>query len=188
MKASKKKKRKMRAGGGHAKGSAFERKMARDISKWWYGNEGYLWRRPGPGTRFFKKDKHRHSGDIVPSVDRRLPREFPLHIELKCYAKKRLKLDMLLWPKRNPIQKIWNKTVDECRKDLFPMLLLKANNTPVVCVMRVKDIERLIDDHTGGLDGVMPDIISEFVVYHINDIDILYIFPFSYLRDLRIIE
>jgi len=180
----KKKRRKMKPGGGAKKGSAFERKMAGVLSKWWYGETGYLWRRPGPGTRFFKKDKHRHSGDIVPSVDRRAPKEFPFHAELKCFSKARLKLDMLLWPDRNPIKKIWTKALEERRAGLMPMLILKANNTPIICVMRRTDLKILVNK--SGFDDV-KDVVTNHVQYDDIDMDwVVYVFPFDDLLKLKV--
>jgi hypothetical protein len=127
----------VRKGGGHAKGSSFERKMARELSSWWYGRDDCLWRRPGNEVRSNRPSLH--TGDIVPDRDVVLSKEWPYHVELKCWAKKRLKLDMLLWPDRSPIRKIWKKAIEERRKDLIPMLILKANNVPPICVMRRKD-------------------------------------------------
>ena len=143
MKKTKKKRRPMRKGGGAAKGGAFERKIARSLSTWWYGEEGYLWRRPGSGFR--ARQPMRHTGDIVPVADVPLPDPWPFHIEAKCWAKKRLKLDMLLWPTKNPIRRIWVKAVNERRKDLVPMLILKANLVDPVAVMRETDADRLVN-------------------------------------------
>jgi hypothetical protein len=139
---TKKKKRKMRPGGGAKKGGSYERKLARSLSAWWYGDPGYLWRRPGSGHRV--NMPHRHTGDIVPMSDLPAPDRWPFHVEAKCYAKKRLKLDMALWPKRNPIGRIWRKAVAEKRKGLVPLLILKANNTDPVAVMRPKDVCHLL--------------------------------------------
>lgn len=133
----------MRKGGGAAKGGAFERKLARALSTWWYGDPNYLWRRPGSGHRV--NMPHRHTGDIVPIADRPPPDKWPFHIEAKCYAKKRLRLDFLLWPRQNPIRKIWIKAVNERRKDLVPLLILKANLMPTVAVMREDDGDELME-------------------------------------------
>lgn len=174
----------MRPGGGSKKGSAFERKMAGTLSKWWFGEEGYLWRRPGPGTRFFKKDKHRHSGDIVPSVDRKLPYDFPFHAELKCYSKQRLKLDKLLWPNLNPIKDIWTKAIKEKRAGLIPMLILKANLIPIVCVMRRADLKSLICHN--GFDSV-KDLVPNYISYdYMDDSYVVYVFPFDDLMKLKV--
>jgi hypothetical protein len=116
------------------KGSSFERSTARQLSTMLYGEEGYLWRRPGPGTRFFKDHPHRHTGDIVPVADRELPKPFPFHVETKFYARSRMKLDLLLWPERMPVESVWWKAIGERREGLHVMLLLKANRVGTVCV------------------------------------------------------
>lgn len=137
----------MRPGGGSKKGGAYERKLARALSTWWYGDKNRLWRRPGSGYRSAMPD--RHTGDIVPIADHvsgsgGAVGSWPFHVEAKCYAKSRLKLNNLLWPKRNPIRKIWKKALAERRKDLVPLLILKCNNTDPVAVMYDRDLRWLI--------------------------------------------
>lgn len=134
----------MRPGGGAAKGGSYERKLARALSLWWYSDPNYLWRRPGSGHR--SNMPGRHTGDIVPIADSgSLPHTWPFHVEAKSYSKARLKLGCLLWPKRNPIQKIWRKAIAEKRKDLVPLLILKSNNTDPVAVMRLYEADMLLE-------------------------------------------
>ena len=156
-----KKKRRMRPGGGAAKGGAYERKLARDLSAWWYaGDANYLWRRPGSGYR--ARMPNRHTGDIVPMADVIPPDKWPFHIEAKCYAKSRLKLDNILWPDRNPIRKIWVKAFNERRKDLVPLLILKANRTDPVGVMRESDGDDLME--CLGIESSFLSWLSSYVV------------------------
>ena len=124
----------MKAGGGARKGGAFERKCARMLSSWYYNSPEYLWRRSGNGN-IKSIGGRRHTGDIVPLADSPLPSPFPFHIQLKHLRKKDLKLDKLLTSKNHPIVKIWNKEYEEKRSDLKLMLLVRANNTPIMVVV-----------------------------------------------------
>ncbi len=60
----------MRRGGGHSKGSAFEREIARRLSVWWTGgvHDDIFWRTPGSGARATVRGKAgrntREEGDL----------------------------------------------------------------------------------------------------------------------------
>lgn len=181
----KKPKRKMRKGGGAAKGGAFERKIARSLSTWWYGEEGYLWRRPGSGYR--ARQPMRHTGDIVPVADVPLPDPWPFHIEAKCWAKKRLKLDLLLWPAKNPVRRIWVKAVNERRKDLVPMLILKANLIDPVAVMREADANRVLEcvaSASGFGSKPIMSCLDSYVRMNNGVKQPIIMFPLKFLQDI----
>ena len=175
-KMKKRKKRKMRPGGGAAKGGKYERTLARSLSKWWYGEEGFLWRRPGSGHR--ANMPHRHTGDIVPMYDKPAPDRWPFHVEAKCYSRTRLKLDKLLWPERNPIRRIWRKAVAERRKGLVPLLILKANNTDPVAVMREKDADTLMGCLGIDCDSSVRVHLSNYVISDVKNFRVI-IFPWN---------
>lgn len=121
----------MKKGGGHAKGTAAERKVAVMLSKWWYGQKGYLWRRPGNEVRRYEKNPH--SGDIVPTAEGTMQHNveghrWPFHVEVKSWGKGKLKVYHLLDKQSMaPIIKIWNKASIKKRKDLKVMLVLREN-------------------------------------------------------------
>ncbi len=121
----------MKKGGGHGKGTAAERKVAVMLSKWWYGQKGFLWRRPGNEVRRYEKNPH--SGDIVPTAAGIMQHnveghQWPFHVEVKSWGKGKLKLWNLLDKQdRAPIIKIWNKATRKKRKDLKVMLVLREN-------------------------------------------------------------
>lgn len=172
----------MRPGGGASKGGAYERTLARQLSMWWFGDEGYLWRRPGPGSRFFNQN-YRHTGDIVPVADRKFPaeKEWIFHIEAKCWSKNRLKLDSLLWPKKSPIIKIWRKVLEERRSDLIAVLILKANRTDPVCVTSSLTVETLGLSLSSYATMKTPEKSFKFVLPY----DLI-VFPLSDLLKLKV--
>lgn len=117
----------MKKGGGHAKGSAAERKVAVMLSIWWYGKKGYLWRRPGSEVR--KYEKNPHSGDIVPTLASH--GQYPkwmFHVEVKSWKRGKLKIYHILdKTHQSPVLRIWKKAERKKRKDLKSMLVLREN-------------------------------------------------------------
>ena len=104
------------------------------LSVWWYGEKGYLWRRPGSEVRNYEKNAH--SGDIVPTLAalivsgerRKQLIAWPFHVEVKSWGAGKLKLYHLLDKQSMaPIIKIWNKATRKKRKDLKVMLVLREN-------------------------------------------------------------
>ena len=122
----------MRKGGGSRKGSSFERKMARELSQWWYGRPDLLWRRSGNEVRI--KQPKLHTGDVVPLGNEPLPSPWIFHVQLKHW-----KAGAFNWPVllsdyyRSPVRDIWVEVLRAKRKDLLPVLLTKENNRPVLC-------------------------------------------------------
>jgi len=139
----------MKRGGGAHKGGGFERKMARDLSTWWFNDPGYLWRRPGPGTRFFKNQPHRHTGDILPQADRRLPYAFPFHVECK-FVKNLDIIKLITDPNKSFINKTWVKAREEARNDLDVMLLVKQNHHKELIFLYRQTYVKLGLDHEGS--------------------------------------
>jgi hypothetical protein len=179
----------MRPGGGAHKGGAYERKLARALSTWWYGDPNYLWRRPGSGHR--SNMPGRHTGDIVPIADSgSLPSPWIFHVEAKCFSKKRLKLATILWPKRNPIRKIWHKALSEKRADLVPLLILKSNNTDPVAVMKETDAAILLNQlkkeyRNMPTYSVLPHAFDTYVSIEDPGSDRLILFPWLEIQNLR---
>jgi hypothetical protein len=125
----------------------------------------------------------RHTGDIVPVADVPLPDPWPFHIEAKCWAKKRLKLDLLLWPSKNPVRRIWVKAVNERRKDLVPMLILKANLIEPVAVMREADANRVWECLKGRLLSVTDSLDSYVRLNNVVKHPVI-MFPLKFLQDI----
>jgi hypothetical protein len=116
--------------------------MAKELSQWWFGRSDLLWRRPGNEVRSNRPQLH--TGDIIPDRDAGVEVNWPFHVELKSWSRKAMKLDLMFWPSRSPIKKIWDKVLKTRRRGLVPMLLLKANNIPTICVMRRSDLTSLV--------------------------------------------
>ena len=134
----------MKPGGGARKGSSFERRCARDLSRWWFGsdNECYLWRRPGSG-RIKSLGPTRHTGDIVPAVDSKpLPYPWPFHFELKSVKDLNL-IRLITEPEKSFIKKVWDKAEAERRADLDVILLVKQNFQPELVFMATETYTKL---------------------------------------------
>lgn len=143
----------MKPGGGSKKGSAFERKCARDLSTWWYGNgECRLWRRPGSGL-IKSLGINRHTGDIVPALNATPPPcPWPFHCELKHYSDIGLHR-LITEPDKSFIKKVWIKANEEKRNDLSVILLLKENRKPELIFMEIETYTRL------GLDAQEAQVV-----------------------------
>ncbi len=145
----------MRPGGGHAKGSAAEREVAVMLSKWWYGDKGYLWRRPGSEVRRYEKNPH--SGDIVPTAEGIMQHNvegyrWPFHVEVKSWKRGKLKIyNILDKPTMSPVHRIWRKAERKKRKDLKTMLVLREN-THDWLVFMYRDVWQLYF----GVDAASP--------------------------------
>ena len=122
----------MRLGGGSRKGSSFERKMARELSQWWYGRPDLLWRRSGNEVRV--KQPGLHTGDVVPLGNEPLPYPWIFHVQLKHWKAGAFNWHALFSNYyKSPVRIIWDKALAARRKDLLPLLLFKENNRPLLC-------------------------------------------------------
>lgn len=135
----------MRPGGSHAKGFGHERQMARELSLWWYGEEGYLWRRSGNEARKYEKDAH--TGDIVPTGSNPDPKGWIFHCELKFWKRGAFKLfNLIVDPDTCPVPKIWAKLMNDkkARPDLIPLLIIKENRQKdMICFFRLNDLDQV---------------------------------------------
>lgn len=136
----------MKPGRGAAKGSGFERKMARELSQWFYGAPNYLWRRPGSG---YIKIHYRHTGDIIPLGDKPVPWPWPFHVELKFYKDLDL-IKLITDADKSFIKKTWFKATKEARQDLDVILLVKENRHKELVFMRVSTYVKLGLDRSGS--------------------------------------
>ena len=151
----------MKPGSGSRKGGKFERWLARELSMWWFGSEGFLWRRPGSG--YIKSiGPGRATGDIIPVADRPSPCQWPIHVQAKHWRPSALKFGRLLFmpSEDHPISRIWDKEYKEKRTDLFLMLILKTNRMPVMCVVEQCYLTGFPLDKWAGLETIYGSILT----------------------------
>jgi hypothetical protein len=124
----------MKAGGGHAKGSSFERKIAGLLDIWWKVLPKTFWRSEGSGAQ-------QQPGDIVPRIKpgQSQPR-FPFVIECKHYKTANPLSFFLVSKKRRGILiKWWEQSVRE-QKDarklgyslVLKLVIFRINNLPIL--------------------------------------------------------
>lgn len=122
----------MRLGGGSRKGSSFERKMARELSQWWYGRPDLLWRRSGNEVRV--KQPTLHTGDVVPLGNEPLPYLWIFHVQLKHWKAGAFNWHTMLSDYyKSRVRAIWVEALKARRKDLVSLLIVKENNRPLLC-------------------------------------------------------
>ena len=84
----------------------------------------------------------RHTGDIVPIADSKLPKPWPFHVQVKHWSRSHVKLDTLFTCNNcHPIASVWTKEDEERRRDLKLMLLIKIDRVGLLCFMRSVDME-----------------------------------------------
>ena len=127
----------MKKGGGRAKGSGFEREVARSVIKTFkkFGiRKADCYRTPLSGGHRAAREKD--PGDLV--ISEKLVKYFPFSVE--CKAWKRIEL-FPLWLPFKKHKKAWKfkQWIDQacaaCTKDRHPLLVFKANNFPVMCAL-----------------------------------------------------
>lgn len=131
-------KRKMRAGGGHAKGAQFERQVCKELSLWITQGEreDIFWRSAmsgGKATRMKAAGKTAASmaGDIIAtdSIGERLLKDFM--VECKFY--KNLNLNGLLLGLESGINGFWKVALREAKAHgKIPLLIAKQNQFPIM--------------------------------------------------------
>ena len=124
----------MRTGGGKAKGSAFERSVCIDLSKWVSGGNARIdlfWRSALSGGRAtVKRGTVRQAGDITAVA----PEGHVLtdNFYLECKHLKNISLDGLIKGKGALIN-IWATTVMEALKyNRVPILIFRQNHWPTI--------------------------------------------------------
>lgn len=118
---------------GHGKGSAFERKIAKEIVKA-YSKFGITqkdcWRSTLSGGH------PRAAGDL--EISERLGKIFPFCLEMKHHKKIRFENFLLIHPSK---EKRWiTQTLDgaEKAKGMIPVLVMRANNCPIYAMIGLK--------------------------------------------------
>lgn len=125
---------------GKNKGNAFERKMAKYLSKWWTDNrdDSVFWRSASSGawaTHLKLKgiNVKEQSGDlsVVQDIECAFIKEF--YIELKHY--KKFELRKLLQTQKDTLYKFWVTTCEEAESfSQYPLLIFKTNHIPEMVI------------------------------------------------------
>ncbi len=131
----------MRSGGGKSKGSAFERLIARELSNWLTQNKDDKqlirsvlsggWERSKTGAEGW-----RHAGDLAPNGPYGEAFRKVVAIECKHYREVNL---WALWhdtDSKAPLWQWWGQAKDDATKGkVLPMLIFKANNSPIMVML-----------------------------------------------------
>jgi hypothetical protein len=140
MIAMKKPRRKMRKGGGRAKGNSFERVVAKIVVATFKDHgitEEDCYRTPSSGGHRYAKKQD--PGDLV--ISQKLRALFPFHVECKFYRE--IPLHQFFdgqknWNKSWIVKKWLLQVTKEASEELTPMLVFKANDREIlVCLPAV---------------------------------------------------
>lgn len=123
------------------KGSAFERKVCVDLSRWVTegAREDVFWRSAMSGGRatvgYRKgKDLRRQAGDICAVAPEGHELTDKFYIECKFY--RNLRLEQFVVKHSGMLMNFWRMCVREAKKhDRIPMLIAKQNNTPTLLIL-----------------------------------------------------
>jgi hypothetical protein len=126
----------VRKGGGGPKGSAFERRIAKQLSLWLYGSDDLLWRVGGSGGRAARARGSRlYAGDIVPSG---LPLPYPFILFVECKHYRNVDFHCLFTPpkSKNNLVAWWRKARNQAPShQRLILLIVKQNSKPTLVVM-----------------------------------------------------
>lgn len=127
----------MRRGGGHSKGSAFERWVCKRLSAWHGGPDDLFWRTAGSGSRQ-TRGKHRiHQAGDVGALSPKV-KWFTDAFLLECKSYRKLDWSGLIFRDTGNILDFWYKLRKSCedfKPPRWPMLIAKENRVaPVVCL------------------------------------------------------
>ena len=155
----------MKRGAGKAKGSAFERAVAKDLSLWLTGgNDGKQlirsvlsggWRAGQAGSG----EGWRQVGDLAPNGP--VGEQFRQRFAVEC--KHRRDIDLYgLWTRQDAILEWWAKLKEEIATvaaqtnttPVIPMLVFRANGRPIMCGVPSKTAEWLRMNHTATFKWV----------------------------------
>lgn len=128
----------MKAGAGKRKGSGFERRIAREFSKWVTGQmkPEIFWRTPDSGAKSTSDrkrgvDSRVMHGDIMASNEEGL--FFTDHFFIECKDYRDWSITKILeYRFESKVLRWWKKAMKEAREvDKTPLLLFKRRNSPV---------------------------------------------------------
>lgn len=151
----------MKRGRGKAKGSAFERKIAKELSLWLTrGKDDKQLIRSvlsGGWKGAREKDGWRQVGDLAPNGP--LGEKFRKKFAIECKHRKQINL-LTLWQrsiKGDLLPTWWRKLVKDSKAaGVTPMLIFRSNGFPVLVILPTKYARRAVDlarnAHIGWLD------------------------------------
>ena len=177
--------RKRKPGMGGAKGAAFERAIAKQLSLWISGgkSQDLLWRSAGSGGRSTMRRKQTgkgieyHASDIAPLHPDAAPFCDVFTLECKCYTSIELRQVVYDWGK-STIAKWWAQAQrDAASVKRIPLMVVKENLKPALLVMPVTSLN-LLHSMKGGLVYV-----SAGRVYIVGLDDMLLDVSFQQFRD-----
>lgn len=152
VKAMKAPKKKMRPGGGKAKGSAFEAKVAKMLSAALPIN---FIKSPGSGARIGGKNfatigqmmgvdtQKLFNADVVPVNEAQVGQNFRFSIECKSYATPD-NFTSLVSGAANVYKWFEESVVDSAKIDREPVLIFKWNNTPIFAAVLARTMEGMV--------------------------------------------
>ena len=166
----------MRLGGGSQKGSAFERKVCRQLSHWLSGGkrEDLFWRSAmsgGRATLGLKKGMVRatQAGDVTAIDGKGLGAQFLKQFVVECKHVKSLDLDKAVAKQTGAFVKYWAKHLGEARAhSRSPFLVARQNRFPTLLFLDMDGAEHfaLLDFTHNPVLGVLksPSLVTAIYV------------------------
>ena len=124
----------MRPGGGHSKGSSFERDMSKELSLWWTNGESknVFWRTHGSGAMGTRGGNVAECGDMMAITEVGMPFTKKYHIEIRF--SKALDLGDILYnlPNSGIVSFINESLLKAKHSNRIPILLFKEHKRPIL--------------------------------------------------------
>jgi len=130
-----------------AKGSSFERRIAKSLGDWW---ETKFYRTPQSGGSYLKEG-YELAGDVATPAE-----DFRFHVECKnqeCLGK----FHNFLVSEKAAVWKWWEQCQSDCPKDRVPLLIFTKNHMPAWVLLQAELFDILVDkdwssDGNAGLE------------------------------------
>ena len=131
----------MRSGGGMQKGSAFERRICKRLSKWVsHGKrDDVFWRSAMSGGRAtiglrVGISRSAQAGDVVAIAGE--GENFLKHFVVECKSRKNLQLQNLITKRSGMLWTFWVKHLKECKAfSRLPFMVAKQNQQPILLLL-----------------------------------------------------
>ena len=153
----------MRKGGGKAKGSEFERKVAKELSLWISNGQtqDLLWRTTLSGGRFSTGKSTEGAGDLSALGTSELSKQFSKTICVECKTYQEVSLTKAFLNDKADLIKWWNQVSGEAIKaNLVPMLIAKGNRQSTIIIFPI-----VVHNILGMLGNILEHIIiSNFLI------------------------
>ena len=134
----------MRSGGGMQKGSAFERKVCKQLSRWVScgKRDDVFWRSAMSGGRAtiglrVGINRSAQAGDVVAIAGE--GENFLKHFVVECKSRKNLQIHNLITKRSGILWKFWVKHLEECKAfSRLPFMVAKQNQQPILLLLNRK--------------------------------------------------